>query len=275
MTSYIDYGGAQLRNATAQPGTALAGVAPGGSAGQVLTKNSASNYDTGWADPPAGGGGDGGGGGTTVTLVSPAAMAEPNDLPSAGATPGQQITVRNTSDLNSLMLRPQSGQTIDGLPQRYISPLGFLTVQSDGTNWVSVSNPHPPGAVVAAYSRVSVTAIQYQTPIDFDNAVYEPVPGIRVATPTARLIPPEPGWYRIHGHISSPSTTSGGLVKVTIQKNGADVRIYGMSAPPSGAFAAMAFDETLYCNGTDYVQFFLGTTGSVRSDHSVLMISYA
>jgi len=40
--------------ATGLTGATGPGVATGGTTGQVLAKNSATNYDTGWVDPPAG-----------------------------------------------------------------------------------------------------------------------------------------------------------------------------------------------------------------------------
>jgi hypothetical protein len=273
------------------PGPAGPGVAAGGTTGQLLAKVSGADYATVWTDPPSGGSGGGGegpiysgAGGTAIdatgysaAVITPASMAQPTDLPPAAApaVTGKRLTVRNASGQNSMVLRAQGGETLDGLPQRYIMPLGSLTVQSDGANWVALSSPRPAGTVLASFSRTSMTTSLFSNPIDFDNAVYEPIPGVRVATPTPRLILPEAGWYRFHGHISSPSTVSGGLVKVIIQKNGIDVRVYGMTAPPSGAFAAMAYDETVFCTPADYVQFFLGTTGSVRSDHSAVMISAA
>jgi hypothetical protein len=57
-----------LANAVAGPVT-LSNLPTGGTAGQVLTKNSSSNYDASWATPSGGGGG--GGGGSRILLTSP------------------------------------------------------------------------------------------------------------------------------------------------------------------------------------------------------------
>ena len=58
-----------LANAVAGPVT-LSNLPVGGTTGQVLTKNSSSNYDASWATPSGGGGGGGGGTGRTI-LTTP------------------------------------------------------------------------------------------------------------------------------------------------------------------------------------------------------------
>jgi hypothetical protein len=213
-----------------------------------------------------------------TALIAPASMAQASDLPSAAApaVAGTQFAVRNTSTEYSLLIRAQAGENIGGLPQRHIMPSGFLLLQSDGTNWLCVSNPHPPGTVIGRYTRTASATVTYTSPIDFDTPVYAPIPALYTVTPSARFIPPEPGWYRVHGHITSPSTASGGLIKAFLKKNDVDVAIYGMSGPPSGWWGTPAVDDVVWCNGsTDYIQLYLGTTGSVRSDYSVVMFSYA
>ena len=64
-------GPAGTNGAAGPPGP---GVAAGGTTGQVLAKNSATNYDTGWIDPPAGGGG---GEGADEVHIGPAEPVDP------------------------------------------------------------------------------------------------------------------------------------------------------------------------------------------------------
>lgn len=50
---------ASLKGAPGEKGDPGAGVVPGGTTGQMLTKASDSDFDTMWTDPPAGGGSSG------------------------------------------------------------------------------------------------------------------------------------------------------------------------------------------------------------------------
>lgn len=125
------------------PGSNGVGVPTGGSTGQVLTKNSATDYDTGWATP-SGGGGSGGGGGMSpfspyVPLVRTA--SEFTLVKDAGTTASMTDTTRGVTlsvtgggatDKNALMSQTPANPAAWSMTALISTPSLFRTYMSYG-----------------------------------------------------------------------------------------------------------------------------------------------
>lgn len=120
-----------------------AGVAPGGTTGQILAKKSNTNYDTEWIGPPSGGSG----GGTAYGTCSTAAATTAKVVTSSGFTlsTGAVISVKftnyNTATAPTLNVNSTGAKTIKKYgttaPDTYMWYSGaVVTFVYDGTYWI-------------------------------------------------------------------------------------------------------------------------------------------
>jgi hypothetical protein len=119
------------------------GVSIGGAAGQVLAKNSSTNYDTSWVTPASGGGGVARSISTVTTTLTGAAASNIDYvyLLSSGATYTQPTAVSNTNmytlkniTASNVNVAATSAQTFDG-GSLTLAPDESVDLISDGANW--------------------------------------------------------------------------------------------------------------------------------------------
>ena len=132
------------------PGAAGQGVPVGGTAGQVLTKSSGTDYDAAWDTPSSGGGGF-----TSFVVISGATVLNTSDngkfikwtatsaqtltLPLASALAGMRLRVWTYSATCNLSVGSPSlmvGPNGSGTASVYLAAGMVHDIVSDGTNWV-------------------------------------------------------------------------------------------------------------------------------------------
>lgn len=123
-------GDAGATGATGATGSAGAGVATGGTSGQVLTKNSGTNYDTGWATPAV-----------------PAGVA-------TGGLTGQVLTKNSYTDYDTLWATPST----DGLV-RTGGAAGYVLTKVTGNDydmaWMASGSNTTLSAKTSAYTVIA------------------------------------------------------------------------------------------------------------------------
>jgi hypothetical protein len=109
-------------------GSAAAGVPAGGTTGQVLTKNSNSDYDTGWAT------GGGGGGSGTVTSVALSAPAQFTVAGSPITSAGTLALSWATQTANLVFAGPTTGSAaVPGFRSLVVADIPTLNQNTTGT----------------------------------------------------------------------------------------------------------------------------------------------
>ena len=125
-----DAGPTGATGATGATGSAGAGVATGGTSGQVLTKNSGTNYDTGWTTPAV-----------------PAGVA-------TGGLTGQVLTKNSYTDYDTLWATPST----DGLV-RTGGAAGYVLTKVTGNDydmaWTASGSNTPLSAKTSAYTVIA------------------------------------------------------------------------------------------------------------------------
>lgn len=183
-------------------GTAGVGVPAGGASGQILAKNTATDYDTGWIPPPSGGTGTGvtdgdktditvSGTGTVWTIDNnvvtnakaadvptatikgrvTAATGDPEDLTAAQAKTVLALTktdvglanVDNTSDINKPVSTAQALADLSGKHRFSTTPPGDLV---DGQLWFDSDLVVSPYGTPPTFASTTVRDAQWTSPPD-------------------------------------------------------------------------------------------------------------
>lgn len=191
----VPQGAAGAAGTPGSTGATGPGVATGGTTGQVLAKNSSTNYDTGWITPASGGG-------LTPTVLSAAGTATAGQLilanaasagftvtlPTAPAT-GAQVGVKKTdSSTNLVTVVGPNPTTIDGDPSAVLLNQNSAgTFVFDGTNWRVAST------AVLAFAGSSGTTDALFAPLYTSGYWYDQRSGTQaVQTVAGSLVSPAP-----------------------------------------------------------------------------------
>lgn len=132
-----------------QQGDPGPGIITGGTTGQALVKASNTDYDTVWGDVVSDPTIQAIAANTTLAaakgeltaIVTTGAIDRTVTLPAAAANPGRKINVKKIdAGVGKVIVDGAAAETIDGdLTTEVITQYAFVTVQSDGSNWIIIA----------------------------------------------------------------------------------------------------------------------------------------
>lgn len=141
--------------------------------------------------------------------------------------------------------------------QQYTDPNGKVW-QFDGVKWniaTSSSSKQFSGVKIELINSYALT--ENESPVSFDNEVYDTDGFFNLSTPTAITIP-RTGYYRIKTNIQTGTSGDGATYSIAVLRNGEGLFSVNMSANQSGVY-----DEVLLLNGTDTIQVSAGEASAV------------
>lgn len=141
--------------------------------------------------------------------------------------------------------------------QQYTDPNGKVW-QFDGVKWnIATSSSSKPFSGVKIELINSYALTETESPVSFDNEVYDTDGFFNLSTPTTITIP-RTGYYRVKTNIQTGTSGDGATYSVEVLKNGVSLFNVNMSANQSGVY-----DEVLLLNGQDTIGLSAGEASAI------------